>query len=72
LQRSNKGRDWVVCKALAAAIGYQISVQKDCIELEVCGGAAESVHLADSGRPLQRVGTATGTGASTKFAAADN
>ena len=30
LQRSNEGRDWVVCKALAAAIGYQISVQKDC------------------------------------------
>ena len=30
LQRSNGGNDWVVCKALAAAIGYQISVQKDC------------------------------------------
>jgi hypothetical protein len=33
LQRSNKGSDWVVCKALAATIGYQISVQKDCASM---------------------------------------
>ena len=30
LQRSNGGKDWQVCTALAAAIGYKVSVQRDC------------------------------------------
>jgi hypothetical protein len=50
LQRSNKGRDWVGLQGVGG--GHRLpdfGAEGLRIELEVCGGATESVHLADSG-----------------------